>query len=75
MIKHILFSTDLGAFTPFALSHVESLVEQYECHVSIVHAVPAIEGLTKSVINSYCCLLYTSPSPRDKRQSRMPSSA
>ena len=24
---------------------------------------------------SYDCLLYTSPSPRDKRQSRMPSSA
>eukprot|EP00827_Trimyema_finlayi_P002468 TRINITY_DN2227_c0_g1_i1.p2 TRINITY_DN2227_c0_g1~~TRINITY_DN2227_c0_g1_i1.p2 ORF type:complete len:133 (-),score=49.63 TRINITY_DN2227_c0_g1_i1:12-410(-) len=23
----------------------------------------------------YCCLLYTSPSPRDKRQSRMPSSS
>ena len=28
------------------------------------------------LINLYnCCLLYTSPSPRDKRQSRMPSSA
>ena len=25
--------------------------------------------------NGYFCLLYTSPSPRDKRQSRMPSSA
>ena len=25
--------------------------------------------------NSLVCLLYTSPSPRDKRQSRMPSSA
>ena len=25
--------------------------------------------------NIYLCLLYTSPSPRDKRQSRMPSSA
>ena len=25
--------------------------------------------------SSYGCLLYTSPSPRDKRQSRMPSSA
>ena len=25
--------------------------------------------------NNYTCLLYTSPSPRDKRQSRMPSSA
>ena len=24
---------------------------------------------------SWICLLYTSPSPRDKRQSRMPSSA
>ena len=26
-------------------------------------------------IQHVCCLLYTSPSPRDKRQSRMPSSA
>ena len=25
--------------------------------------------------NTWSCLLYTSPSPRDKRQSRMPSSA
>ena len=38
---------------------------------------------TSSFDNAYCfsmdcsyyCLLYTSPSPRDKRQSRMPSSA
>ena len=26
-------------------------------------------------VGEYTCLLYTSPSPRDKRQSRMPSSA
>ena len=26
-------------------------------------------------VTRYACLLYTSPSPRDKRQSRMPSSA
>ena len=32
---------------------------------------PAILESTKSLT----CLLYTSPSPRDKRQSRMPSSA
>ena len=25
--------------------------------------------------DAYCCLLYTSPSPRDQRGSRMPSSA
>ena len=29
----------------------------------------------KKYSNSISCLLYTSPSPRDKRQSRMPSSA
>ena len=27
------------------------------------------------LVENYGCLLYTSPSPRDKRQSRMPSSA
>ena len=30
---------------------------------------------TNSVAGGLICLLYTSPSPRDKRQSRMPSSA
>ena len=30
---------------------------------------------TVTVRSFYICLLYTSPSPRDKRQSRMPSSA
>ena len=29
----------------------------------------------RSVLPSICCLLYTSPSPRDQRGSRMPSSA
>ena len=29
----------------------------------------------KDLQSQVCCLLYTSPSPRDKRQSRMPSSA
>ena len=32
-------------------------------------------GEVKSKRRQYFCLLYTSPSPRDKRQSRMPSSA
>ena len=31
--------------------------------------------ISKSLENFSNCLLYTSPSPRDKRQSRMPSSA
>ena len=32
-------------------------------------------GLPKEIIDSYFCLLYTSPSPRDVEESRMPSSA
>ena len=32
-------------------------------------------GNLYSIIEKGHCLLYTSPSPRDKRQSRMPSSA
>ena len=35
----------------------------------------AVSLLTAMRDQSKSCLLYTSPSPRDKRQSRMPSSA
>ena len=49
---------------------------------NLTGALPAISGanltgiaVTESPVTSYTCLLYTSPSPRDKRQSRMPSSA
>ena len=35
----------------------------------------ATEGLNREAVHLTTCLLYTSPSPRDKRQSRMPSSA
>ena len=34
-----------------------------------------IAGIVTGVLHVWACLLYTSPSPRDKRQSRMPSSA
>ena len=39
---------------------------------------PNIDQLAKEGMkfsNHYCCLLYTSPSPRDRQTSRMPSSA
>ena len=34
-----------------------------------------IKQSSAQITHYYNCLLYTSPSPRDKRQSRMPSSA
>ena len=41
---------------------------------SIVGAI-AIQYFDATILRFAICLLYTSPSPRDKRQSRMPSSA
>ena len=35
----------------------------------------ATSGSAQLTVRAHDCLLYTSPSPRDKRQSRMPSSA
>ena len=47
---------------------------------AVMLAAPEINVIDKGVLDTasdraYPCLLYTSPSPRDKRQSRMPSSA
>ena len=36
---------------------------------------PAVTFQIRQLEEHFNCLLYTSPSPRDKRQSRMPSSA
>ena len=50
-----------------------------ELHKSVVNLVEkkVVEQpvVPKKMILSYVCLLYTSPSPRDQRGSRMPSSA
>ena len=34
-----------------------------------------IDAMSRAMEHSYACLLYTSPSPRDRQKSRMPSSA
>ena len=58
----------------------QSPIEAARCGLKIIHG-PNIENFTevynllKSIGLSYHCLLYTSPSPRDRTRSRMPSSA
>ena len=46
---------------------------KYKATIPIFNGEP--DFLKSSHWLEYDCLLYTSPSPRDKRQSRMPSSA
>ena len=47
--------------------------------VDYSNALPMLQTISTTDVTPLarvnCCLLYTSPSPRDKRQSRMPSSA
>ena len=51
----------------------------YKSNISLRTALKIIKPIKefkfKDIDEYYNCLLYTSPSPRDKRQSRMPSSA
>ena len=66
------FSLIISLFASVAYS--ENLVARMSGHwspkhQSAIHSQIFADEVTKS------CLLYTSPSPRDKRQSRMPSSA
>ena len=57
--------------------HINSCCVLYTGNgISIGDDVLIAANCTIAPVNhQYCCLLYTSPSPRDKRQSRMPSSA
>ena len=41
----------------------------------VMAAGPAVANLIQLSSQHFICLLYTSPSPRDRQKSRMPSSA
>ena len=55
----------------------QNLLDHYTSHMEVlVQALRlVIAALSVVFVIAIFCLLYTSPSPRDKRQSRMPSSA
>ena len=52
-----------------------STVGQYTVTYNVTDNAGNTATEVSRVVNVNDCLLYTSPSPRDKRQSRMPSSA
>ena len=56
----LLISMGVEAATPILKTMTEDEIEKVSKEIATIDNI---------------CLLYTSPSPRDKRQSRMPSSA
>ena len=58
----------LGVREAGTRSIMKMFADGFQVNTTLGHAIG--EGR-----DCYSCLLYTSPSPRDKRQSRMPSSA
>ena len=58
---HRILKLNIGNPAPFEFDVPE------EIQTDVIRNLPNAQG--------YSCLLYTSPSPRDKRQSHMPSSA
>ena len=71
------FKNQLSNFPLEQSKLINHFVNQYDFVNSI--EIIAASALKQPIISPYGqinnCLLYTSPSPRDKRQSRMPSSA
>ena len=58
------------------LNGVMGMLELIEAHVSGDQGQQYVEAATESADRLHqLCLLYTSPSPRDRQKSRMPSSA
>ena len=56
-------------------SSAESFIDRVKQNPHWGYYIHGILDDSHEIGESYSCLLYTSPSPRDKRQSRMPSSA
>ena len=63
----------IGSF-PALNARPQSLLDDWLAEISERLAEPSETPVAPFAVNQIC-LLYTSPSPRDKRQSRMPSSA
>ena len=59
----------------FAQFRAASLTEDLNLRDLTINAMAIAFENVGTVLNHTCCLLYTSPSPRDRTRSRMPSSA
>ena len=79
MPKGLEYNDEVKAATDHLYEQVADFIPEFEwpAYAPLVHAINTLKKKKNAVIlaHNYICLLYTSPSPRDQRGSRMPSSA
>ena len=72
-VMHVIKKSD-ATFSDFGEAYISTVkkncVKGWKRHREMICNLVVSSGAVR-----FTCLLYTSPSPRDKRQSRMPSSA
>ena len=73
IINHDLIENNHIAFVQIKLNDTKTMA--LNAFNKAIKEVQEVEQCHMIASNFDYCLLYTSPSPRDKRQSRMPSSA
>ena len=70
-----VFNQGLKSYRDLPLRYAEfGKVHRYEPSGAL-HGLLRVRAFTQDDAHIFCCLLYTSPSPRDGLLSRMPSSA
>ena len=82
----LFFALSLAPMTPAFTQRVDGMVapqedQDYPSGITLNEFMPDPnsdwngDGTVSDASDEYICLLYTSPSPRDRTRSRMPSSA
>ena len=74
---HEIIKLNLGNPAPFGLDAPEDVLNEVVKHIADAQGYSDARGIqpARQAVAQYFCLLYTSPSPRDPKTSRMPSSA
>ena len=71
---NVTFNSGIGTSNTTYYCIFEQGTNTFEIGLGTLSGSTTLERTTV-INNSSCCLLYTSPSPRDRQKSRMPSSA
>ena len=63
----------LGRISTLAKANINAMLDKAEDPQKMLDQM--VRDYTNNIAEAEACLLYTSPSPRDRQKSRMPSSA